>query len=224
MSDRNGKIFCTSIASLSHISKLAGREAEFYLLPKGLRALRDAKQIDASDTTMAAIYKDEAVSDEFVQYQLRIARVRNQLMNTYVNLQIFTARDIQQLDYFPKPRPALFLSMKNNNTISRFFVEYIPTRMSTSQVRKRCVYLTRYYNEGDWSDTNTPLPTLLFIAETKFAETTVRRTIGHEKLRSNVELECYTTITSKILEENLKDASIWQNIDYPDTYLSLNEI
>ncbi|MDB2018278.1 hypothetical protein PM027_09435 [[Clostridium] symbiosum] len=27
MSDRNGKIFCTSIASLSHISKVTGYEA-----------------------------------------------------------------------------------------------------------------------------------------------------------------------------------------------------
>ena len=177
--------------------KLAGREAEFYILPKGLRALRDTERLDVTDAMIAAIYKDKSVGLDFVNQQVLIARIRNKLASTYDNIQTFTARDIQALDYFPKPRPDLFLSIKNGDTVTRFFLEYIPAHAAPSKLRKRLEYLTRYYNEDSWGDTDTPFPTFLFVAETGLGEAGLRRLIGREQYRSDTEISYYTTTSQE---------------------------
>lgn len=47
--------------------KLAGQEAEYYMLPKGLRALRDAGHLDVSEAMLAAVYKDKSVGQDFIK-------------------------------------------------------------------------------------------------------------------------------------------------------------
>ena len=66
------------IASHYHKSyKLAGREAEYYLLPKGLKVLHDAGKIEATNTMVSTLYRDATVGSEFVELQVQVARIRN---------------------------------------------------------------------------------------------------------------------------------------------------
>ena len=188
--------------------KLAGREAEFYMLPKGLRALRDKELLDVSDAMLSALYKDKSVGQDFIKQHVLLLRIRNILVSTYEDLQVFTARDTQTLDYFPMPRPDLFLSMKNGDTVTRFFVEYVPASTINSKLRKRLEYLTRYCEEDSWSDTGTPFPSVLFIAETGLVEAGLRRLIGREQYRSDTEITYYTT-TQKALQYMDGEALIW---------------
>lgn len=204
--------------------KLAGREAEFYILPKGLRALRDAGRLEVSDAMITATYKDKAVGRDFVKQQVLIARIRNKLISSYDNLQVFTARDIQELDYFPNPRPNLFLSMKNGNTVARFFLEYVPANVAGSKLRKRLEYLTRYYSEGSWDETDTPFPIILFVAETGLAEAGIRRLINREQYRSDSEIAYYSTSQNAILSMTLDKHDIWTIVADSDDHLSLVEL
>lgn len=204
--------------------KLAGREAEFYMLPKGLRELRDAERLEASDAMITAIYKDKSVGQDFIRQQVLLAQIRNKLVSTYDNLQAFTTRDIQLLEYFPKPRPNLFLSMKNDDTVVRFFVEYIPAHAASSNLRKRLQYLSRYCSEDRWGETDTPFPAILFIAETGLAEAGIRRLISREQYHSDSDIVHYTTTQNAILSMSSNSHEIWTNVTDPDDLLSLPEL
>lgn len=204
--------------------KLAGREAEFYMLPKGLRELRDAERLEASDVMITAVYKDKVVSQDFIKQQVLLAQIRNKLISTYDDLQAFTARDIQSLEYFPKPRPDLFLSMKNGDTIMRFFIEYIPAHAASSNLRKRLEYLTRYYSEDSWGDTDTPFPAILFIAETGLAEAGIRRLISRVQYHSGTDIAHYTTTQNAILSMTPSSHEIWTSIADPDDLMPLTEL
>lgn len=204
--------------------KLAGREAEFYILPKGLRALRDAERLDVTDAMITAIYKDKSVGQQFIKQQVLVARIRNKLVNTYDDLQAFTTRDIQTLEYFPKPRPDLFLSAKNGDKVTRFFLEYVPAHTVNSKLRKRLEYLTRYYNEDDWSDTETPFPAILFVAETKLVEAGLRRLISREQYRSDTNTAYYTAAQDAVTSMTPDSRAIWANVEDADDRLSLLEL
>lgn len=144
-------------------------------------------------------------------------------MSTHENLQVFTARDIQALDYFPKPRPDLFLSMKKHNLVTRYFIEYIPTGTINSKIRKRLEYLTRYYEEGSWSDTGTPFPGILFIVETGLIEAGLQRLIKREQHRSDTEITYYTTTQKAVLGMTSDNRAIWTDTTDPDELLSLSD-
>lgn len=204
--------------------KLAGREAEFYMTPQGLKALRDADRLDVTDAMVTAVYKDKTVGQSFLKQQTLLARIRNKLASSYDNIQIFTARDIQSLDYFPKPRPDLFISMKNDDTVTRFFLEYISANSAESKLRKRLDYLTRYRNDDTWSETDTPFPSILFIAETGLGEASVKRTISREQYRSDADISYYTSTQSKVLNMKPNDRRIWTNVTDADDVLSLPEL
>lgn len=204
--------------------KLAGREAEYYLLPKGLRALHDAGLLDVSDTMLTALYKDKAVGKWFIAQQVLLLNIRNKLMSTYDNLQIFTARDVQALDYFPKPRPDLFLSMKNGDVVMRFFLEYIPAGTISSKLQKRLEYLTHYYEEDIWADTATPFPSILFVAETGLIEAGLKRVIVREKYRSDADIAYYTTTQKALFSTSPDDRTVWTDLADLDGLLSLTDI
>lgn len=204
--------------------RLAGREAEFYVTPKGLRALRDTERLEVTDAMLAAIYKDKTVGKDFIARQTLIARLRNQLIATYSNLQIFTSRDIQPLDYFPSPRPDLFLSMKNVDKVSRFFLEYVSASTIDSQIRKRLEYHTRYSREDDWSETDTLFPDILLVAENNLMATNLRRSINREQYRSDSEVAYHITTQKSLLACTPNNRSIWSSVDEPDSLLSLEEI
>lgn len=204
--------------------RLAGREAEFYLLPKGLRALRDAGLLEVSDVMLKALHKDKTVGKDFIKHQVQLMRMRNKLVSTREDLQIFTARDIQALDYFPKPRPDLFLSMKKGEDVIRCFLEYVPAGTVTSKVRKRLEYLTSYYEEDYWSDTDTPFPAILFVAETKLVEASLRKLIARQQYHSNTGIAYYTTTQKSIFEMSTENSAIWVEAADADNLSSLADI
>lgn len=213
------------IASHYHKSyKLAGREAEYYLLPKGLKVLHDAGKIEATNTMVSTLYRDATVGSEFVEQQVQVARIRNRLAENYDHIQVFTARDIQDLDYFPKPRPDLFISLKNGDTVTRFFLEYIPSRMADSSIRKRLDRLVRHYKDDTWSDTDTSYPTILFVAETRLVEAGLRRQIGRMKYNSDEDIAAYTSSLSELSLLARDGQKIWTDPADKDTPLSLLEL
>jgi hypothetical protein len=203
--------------------RLAGREAEYFVTPKGLRALGTAKIIELTDPMLTAVYKDKTVSDSFLQQTVNLLRMRNKLASTHPNIQAFTARDVQSLDYFPKPRPDLFISMKNGNTVTRFFIEFIPATTADSRLKKRLEYYTRYYEESDWDVTGTPFPGILFIAETGLLEQGIRNLIGREQYRSDTDICYYTTTQKALLNATAKHPAVWTDINEPDDVLSLED-
>lgn len=211
----------------SHFDKqyrLAGREAEYYITPSGLRILRDKAGLEVTDSIIAAVHKDKTVSLDFIEQITTIMRVSNQLHDTHQQLQTFTARDTQPLDYFPSPRPDLFISLKSGETIKRFFLEYIPASSLDSKSKKMLQNYTRYYENDAWDATGTPFPGILFITDSNLKERTIRSLIDREKYRSDTGINYYTTTLKAVMHLTQATAEIWTDSTEPGELLSLSDL
>lgn len=211
----------------SHFSKqyrLAGREAEYYITPTGLRALRDSDTLAVTDAMLTAVYKDKTVSLDFIEQVTTIMRVRNRLHDAHQQLQAFTTRDLQALDYFPSPRPSLFLSIKHETAIKRFFLEYIPASALDSRSKKQLQAYTAYYEEDAWDVTGTPFPGILFITDSSLKERTLRSQIEREKYRSDTDISYYTTTLKAVLSLTPSNTEIWTDSAEPGELLSLTDL
>ncbi|MCB9819945.1 replication-relaxation family protein, partial [Candidatus Nomurabacteria bacterium] len=179
--------------------KLAGREAEYYVTPKGLRELRSSGSIDVTEPMITALYKDPGVSEAFICQHVVLFAIRNQLVTAHSDLQYFTARDIQLLDYFPEPRPIAFISLKTKRGVSRFFVEYIPAETHSNRIKYRLKAYMQYFDHDDWSATGTPFPYILYITENGMVEKGVRRHIEFELYKADTDIQFFTTTQKALL-------------------------
>lgn len=204
--------------------KLAGREAEYYVTPKAVRALRDAELIDSTEADIRASYKDKSVSDQYVQRLAMLFNVRNVLEATYESLQYFTQRDIQNLDYFPKKKPTAFLSLKSNDTTKRFFLEYIPTQTSTGAIKGKVRGYSNYFDEDAWGVTETDFPSVLFVCEDGMTEQGVRWHIKRELYKTDTDVQYYTTTQKVLLAIQPTSDAIWSDTSDPDSLLTLSEL
>lgn len=190
--------------------RLVGRGIEYYVTPEGLRALGEAGKLVVTDDMISALYRDKVASKDFIAEQLLIARMRNLLTSTYPGaLQAFSARDTRTYPYFPHPHPDLFISMQNIGHVSRFFVEYCPARIPHSKLIQRLQYYNRYYDDDSWSESNTPFPVILLIAETKLGAAGLKRLASREHYRSDTDIAYYVTTQEQLLSVAPDHADVW---------------
>ncbi len=201
--------------------KLAGREAEYFVIPSGVRVLRVTQHID-DPAALQASYKDKTASDQFIRRTTLLFKLRNTLTAAYPSLKYFTARDIHQLDYFPKKRPTAYFSCKEKDATQRFFLEYLPAQTPTSAIKNRIKQYTAYYDEDAWGVTETPFPIVLYVCEDGLTEKGVLWHIQRERYKSDTDIHYYTT-TQKALLSNPIDP-IWTNAEDTDELLTLTDI
>lgn len=204
--------------------KLAGREAEYYMTPKGLRALRSAKHLDVTEPMVTALYKDSSASDNFIKQHTTLFAIRNNLVQSHQNLQYFTSRDIQLLDYFPDPRPTSFISFKTTHGMSRFFVEYLPAGTHINRLKYRLKGYMQYFDNDEWSVTDTPFPSILYIAEDGMTEKGARRHIDLELYKADTDIQFYTTTQKALLNLRKGDTAVWTGFDDTNDLISLEDI
>jgi hypothetical protein len=204
--------------------KLAGREAEYYVTPKGVRTLRDSSTMELSDTDIQASYKDKRMSDWFVQQVVLLFAFRNMLIKAYPTLQYFTSRDIQKLDYFPSRKPTAFLSLKTDDKVRRFFLEYIPMQTSTTIIKAKLRRYSHYFDEDAWGVTNTDFPFILFVCDDGMTEQGVRWHIKRELFKSDTDIQYYTTTRKALLTSLPGNPAIWSSIEDDDALYSLAEL
>ena len=197
--------------------KLAGREAEYFITPKGLRVLHDTERVAMiTDAMQSAVYKDKIRSDGFVKEQILLGRLRNALLAAHPDTQYFTARDIQLLDYFPDPRPAAFVSNKTPQGVNRFFVEYVPLGAHTTKLKYRLKHYMTYYDSNEWGVTDTPFPSILYICEDGMTEKGVRRHINLALYKADTDIQFYTTTQKALLMMSKDDAAVWSDVTEPE--------
>lgn len=204
--------------------KLAGREAEYYITPKGVRALREADVTDITDYDISASYKDKTVSEQYVRQIILLFAFRNLLVTTHPKLKYFTARDIQHLDYFPKKKPTAFLSLKIGDETKRFFLEYIPAHTSTGSIKGKLRHYSQYFDEDAWGVTETDFPAILFVAEDGMTEQGVRWHIKREQFKADTDIRYFTTTKKALLSTAQAGGNIWTDMEDKDDLMTLDTL
>ena len=145
--------------------KLRGRPAAYYLTPAGARALMSSREEVA--VNIKSIYKDASVSEQFIDTCLEIFAIRNQLKAQYGDeLRFFTKTSLnyEDYDYFPKPLPAAYFRL---GTGKQFFLEVFREDEPRFVVKRRVAQYVDYYETGEWDDTETDFPIIVFICGSK---------------------------------------------------------
>lgn len=208
--------------------KLAGRAAEYFLTPKGARAL---PADSTNEWAIKALYKNKTLSQDFIKHRLNLADLALQLQAVYGDkLRLFTRSDMAAYDYFPKWAPDLFLSLKSRTKDEpprRYFLDlWDETQPFFVSVRKARNYIT-YAEEGDWPSDEYALPTVLAVCLNTKMQNKLSRQIKRALDEKYITDEVIFATTTKKQLEVATDATIrmWRqmgtNGDDKTTYTCL---
>lgn len=155
--------------------KLAGRSAEYYLLPKGIAML--AENDIASPKLVKLLAKDERASDRFVRHCLSILGAAAQLKSLYgKNLQFRTRSDYAGNTLFPQPLPDGYAFIESPGTEERthYFIECFDGTMPESVMRATITKHIEFYDNGNW-ESDTRYPSIVLICRDERLKTKVEK-------------------------------------------------
>lgn len=199
--------------------KLQGRPAEYFITPKGARALENAQPDTTNALATKSLYKNKTVSDDFVKHCLVIRQTALRLLEIYTDpaLKRVTRTHMAQYSNYPAWTPDLYLQYRSTkNTVQHYFLDiWDGTKPFFVTVRKTQNYV-KFKEEDEWLD-DTPFPAILAICEDKRAQTKLNRQMKRILSDSYDDELIFATTTKQLLDEAEKPTDkIWSKIDADD--------
>lgn len=212
--------------------RLAGRGAEYYLTPKGARALVEALlDTKIHENVMKSLYKNKTVSDAFLQHCTGVVDVVLKLQALYgEKLRIFSSSEIRHYTYIPEWTPDLFLSYRitpNAEPLRAFLDVWDGSKPFFVSVKKMRNYIN-FAEEGDWNYDNGDFPAVLAICPTKHDQKKLNRQM--KKVLSDSsdadDTPCATTTLEQFNEATKAADKMWMYVTWgddpqPSTFKSL---
>jgi hypothetical protein len=152
--------------------------ASFYLLPKGIKALRATGDEKYSQMVLHNAYKDKNAKARFITRCLDIFEMYRKLREVHGgDLEFFTRSELYHYEDFPEPRPDAYFRISKGQEELQFFLEVMDTTQPDFAHKRRIKQYIEYAESGDLEDaTGTSLPTILLICD---KESTRRRLQKH---------------------------------------------
>ena len=169
--------------NFSKQDRLTGRYASYYLLPKGMKVLKQAKGYTFNPKVFHNIYKDKTASTRFINHCIGLGDINCNLKRLHgSNLEYFSKNSLIDLDHFPDPRPDAYLRIgadtKNLEERSEHFLEYCEEIVPFFVYRKRIKQYVEYIEDGLWEEaTSRPSPIIRLVAETPVLQRRLQRFI-----------------------------------------------
>jgi len=199
--------------------KLQGRQATYYLLPKAVRELKARYSFEES--VLKTYLRNSSLSDSFIDHHLDIAKAYISLKNGYPKqFHIFTRYELAVFDYFPDPKPDIYLRrIKNSSNKPNEYLLDIYSNTPLFVIRRRADSLIHHFETNDWDDKS--YPTILLTCPDSKAENKIQ-SFALKKLDNSelTELSLYTT-TAKALISNDSNKNIWSSVEDTEQLLSL---
>lgn len=145
--------------------RLLGKHASYFLLPKGIKVLRQFD--DKYDETMLHnIYKDKSASEQFINHSLAIFNTYCELKAKYgESLRYFTKSQLGQYEYFPKPLPDAYARIQKQNKEVQYFIELLEAHRPFFISARKFKHYIEYSETGEWEDTGTTLPKVILLCD-----------------------------------------------------------
>jgi hypothetical protein len=197
--------------------RIQGKPAAYYLLPDGARKLHEDKKVEESKNRIKAIYKDKAVSEQFIQECLDIFSIYNALRSHHLDIKFFTKADLghEDYDYFPQPLPDAYIRLANGQ---QYFLQVHRSHQPFFLASRAITRYASYFESGEWDDTDTDFPVLLFIVDSSSVQNRI-----HKLLRKEMNgLKAYTALKDDVV--NIADGHVWHDVDEPESTSSLDQL
>jgi hypothetical protein len=148
--------------------KLQAKFGAYYLLPKGINALKQFPA-DINKQVIRNIRNDVRASDRFARHCLTIYSTYSRLNELYgYSFKFFTSSYLHGFDYFPNPLPDAYIKFNKNNTnnkteeLKHYLVECLDDTMPESVMRKKLLGLVNHADSGEWAP-KTTYPIILLV-------------------------------------------------------------
>ena len=207
--------------------RIMGKQARYYLRPKAVRLLSDELKLD--DGAQRAVYQNRSLSPAFVRRMLDTIKVYVSLRDNYPEtFHIFARVEQGRFDYFPNPRPDLYLNrIKPIKNRTREYMLDVFTETPLFAIRKRIDAYMEHYDEGEWeAATDSDYPVILVVARDSRQEKQLQRYIARKLEYEGLdgELTFYTASLRALLDTENKELAIWRDVMEPKAHVSLGKV
>lgn len=203
---------------------LLRKHATYYLLPSGIKALKQAADKKYSPKVLRNMAREDNKSEQFINHHLAIFGVYCTMRAMYGNeLRFFTKSQLTTFDHYPQPLPDAYIRIGDGDDEQQFFLDVLhdsqPFFIATRKVMQYITYADEGYAEWE-RETGTALPSALLICDSfslkKRLQKKMRRAV------ENIEGDDMMLYTAAITE--IGDSTGWHDLANPDEALSLDDI
>jgi hypothetical protein len=203
--------------------RIQGKPAAYHLLPEGARVLMASKP--GLRVNIKSIYDDDTRSEEFISRCLDLFAISNHLKSMYGDkLKFFPKSTLAVYDYFPKPLPDAYISLKIGNDTRRMFMELFDSNKPPFAVDQRLRQLIEYYQSGEWQTKGSPFPPILCICEDGASEKRLQKQINRALFRSGEEVGLYTTTINAFMHMRSNTDAVWTSTSGSDVLVALKDL
>jgi DNA-binding HxlR family transcriptional regulator len=203
--------------------KLQGKPASYYLLPKGIKALKQLNEpTKYSSTILRNINKDKDASERFINHSLDVLSVYCTLKAQHGHkLQFFTKSQLASYPHFPQPLPDAYLRLSHGEGKTQFFLDVFqehPFFLVTRKVKQYAAYVDAQKDE--WVEiTNTSLPAALLVCENESLQKRLTKKMRRTVQEVEDDMQFYA-ITKNAITQN----GTWQKVNDIEEVLPLSDI
>lgn len=199
--------------------KLAGRPAEYFITPKGARALEATQPNTTNHWATKVLYKNKTVSDDFLRHTVAVTDASQRLRAVYGNkVEILTKSYTTQFDSYPTWTPDLHIKIPAHGEIpaKHYFVDiWDGTKPFFVAVRKTRNYVS-FKESGDWKE-DEQFPAILAICESTQLQKKLNRQMKRILNDAWDDEFIFATTTKQQLYEATKPTDkIWSKVDADD--------
>jgi hypothetical protein len=203
--------------------KLLGRPAVYFLMAKGIGALKSRTDVAYSQDVLHATYKDTTATDQFVNLNLAIFEAYIGLKAHYgERLQFFTKSDLatHAHDHFPQPMPDASLRLEQGGVVRQYFLDVHQESKPFFNSSQRVNQYAAHKDSKIWERTGEELPKIVAVFDSAALKNRLQKRLEKSK-RQDLNFFLATTGTLKGLATS---AEVWQSAKEPQKLTSLEDI
>jgi DNA-binding HxlR family transcriptional regulator len=203
---------------------LLRKHASYYLLPDGIKALKQVPDAKYSPKILRNISNDKDAKDPFINHQLDVLGVYCALQAMYGDeLRFFTKNQLITFEHYPQPLPDAYIRLGDGDNERQYFIDVLHEAQPFFVSTRKVMQYVAYADEGqvEWEqETGTPLPSVLLICDSPSLKKRLQKKMRRvaEKIEGN-DLVLYVTAMAEI-----GDSSGWHDLADPDEALTLDEL
>lgn len=198
----------------NNYAKIDRKSAIYSLSKAGISYVR--KKFTLSELALHAMYKNDRVTTSYAELFVELIHILNRLKYSYINtFDIFTRVELADQDYFPTPRPDLYLRRHDFTGRPSEFMLFKVDDVLLFMIKKKLKSWLTHYEEEGWDG---DYPTILLICATQSIENRVRDYLL--SLELDDELRVLLTTKKAVLEGDTRE--IWTDYRTDQLFMDLN--
>jgi hypothetical protein len=145
------------------------RYAEYFILPKGIKVLKDLNTLNA--TVLKNLYGDKTASPQFIAHSLGIFDLYNVFRRLYPDtFSFYTKTELAGREDMPQILSDAYLKTKDAAAERRFYVDTVDDLAGLLLMKRKTTSYIKHCDSVEWQETGMTYPEVLLVVESASSE------------------------------------------------------